>query len=91
MTVTVTMPAAVTMPMAATPVNLLRLKMRDFVLTDNSRLRRQFGLRKRTSHLRLRSEQRCSIGACRSENTGAGSKAESELQKVTTFHSNFLS
>lgn len=91
MTVTMTMPAAVTMPVAAAPVNLLRLKMRDLALADHSGLRGQFGLRKRTSHLRLRSEQRCSISACRSENTRASSKAESKLQKVTTFHSNFLS
>lgn len=86
MTVTMTMPAAMTMPMAAAPVDLLGLKMRDFILIDHSRLCRQFGLGKRTGHLRLGSEHRCCVGACRGENTSASGKAEGELQKVTTFH-----
>ncbi|MEH2514143.1 hypothetical protein V1291_005497 [Nitrobacteraceae bacterium AZCC 1564] len=81
---TVTVPMATTMPMTAAPMNLLGREMRDFVLINHSRLRRQFGFG--TSHLRLGSEHWCCVGTCRGDNTSTGGKAEGELQKVTTFH-----
>jgi hypothetical protein len=72
--------------MTAAPLNLLWREMRNFVLIDHSGLRGQIGFGKRTSHPRLGSEHRGSVGTSRGESTSTSGNAEGELQEVTTFH-----